>query len=349
MLVVAGLAESYQERRWLPRIRRVTCTAHSDRVRVRLVAGTAPADMEQRVTELAHGFGAPSCRVQVCGPRDVIVEFPRRDLLAAPQEALPVPDDAQHVDLAALPVGRCDDGTGWALRLHGTHVLVTGVTGAGKGSVVWSAIRALLPCLGAGTAQVWAIDPKRMELSFGRSLFTHYADTAETAVELLEHAVAAMQQRAQRYAGTQRTHIATTTDPFVVVVLDEVAFLTAYHPDREIRRRADNAIATLTSQGRSVGFCVLAALQDPRKEVLNLRNLFPDKIALRLDEAAQVDMVLGEDARHRGATAHLITADTPGVAYVRREGSPTPSRVRAAFVSDADITAMAGHAGTGGV
>ncbi|GLU50130.1 FtsK/SpoIIIE domain-containing protein [Nocardiopsis ansamitocini] len=337
VLVVAGLAETYAERQYLPRIRRVTCSQWSDRVRVRLVAGTTPAHFEERVTELAHGFGAPSCRVTTLGARDIVLEFPRRDTLANPIDALPVPEVP---DLDALPVGQREDGTPWLLKLHGTHVLVVGVTGAGKGSVIWSAIRAMLPALADGTAQVWAIDPKRMELSYGRTLFARYADTGESAVTLLETAVTDMQERAERYAGKQRSHTPTVADPFVVVVLDEVAFLTAYHPDRDVRRRAENAIATLTSQGRSVGFTVLAALQDPRKEVMNLRNLFPDKIALRLDEATQVDMVLGEGARDRGANAHLIDPDLPGVAFVRLEGSPVPVRVRAAYVSDDDITAM---------
>ncbi|QVQ50489.1 cell division protein FtsK [Spiractinospora alimapuensis] len=340
VLVVAGLAESYAERRYLPRIRRVRCTDHSDRVRVRLVSGTAPSDVEKRVTELAHGFGAPSCRVEVAGPRDVVLEFPRFDPLADPVDALDVPATASP---AALPIGVREDGGTWWLRLHGTHVLTVGVTGAGKGSVIWSTIRALLPGVDDGSVQIWAIDPKRMELSFGRRLFAHYADTAESAVDLLEQAVADMQGRASRYAGHQRTHRPTKRDPFVVVVVDEVAFLTAYHPDRDIRRRAENAIATLTSQGRSVGFSVLAALQDPRKEVLNLRNLFPDKIALRLDEASQVDMVLGADARERGANAHLIDPALPGVGFVRCEGSPVPLRVRAAFVTDDDIDHMADH------
>ncbi|MBB4933748.1 S-DNA-T family DNA segregation ATPase FtsK/SpoIIIE [Lipingzhangella halophila] len=346
VLVVAGLAESYQERQYLPQIRKVTCTEWADRVRVRLVAGTAPADVENRVVELAHGFAAPSCRVTVAGPRDVVLEFPRRDLLAEPLAALSV---HSPVDLCALPMGLREDGQPWRMRLHGTHVLTVGVTGAGKGSVIWSAIRALLPAIADGTAQVWAIDPKRMELSYGRALFARYADSAESAVGLLETAVNAMQERAARYAGRQRTHTATADDPFVVVILDEVAFLTAYHPDRDIRRRAENAIATLTSQGRSVGFGVLAALQDPRKEVMNLRNLFPDKVALRLDEASQVDMVLGEDARERGANAHLIAPDVPGVAFVRLEGSPAPVRVRAAYVTDDDIAAMVADYGARGL
>jgi S-DNA-T family DNA segregation ATPase FtsK/SpoIIIE len=63
-----------------------------------------------------------------------------------------------------------------------------------------------------------------------------------------------------------------------VVVVDEVAFLTAYQADRKLKERTLAALATLTTQGRAVGYCVVAALQDPRKEVLNIRNLFPDII-----------------------------------------------------------------------
>ena len=129
------------------------------------------------------------------------------------------------------------------------------------------------------------------------------------------------------------------------MLVDELAFLTAYQPDRDLRKRAEAAIATLTSQGRSVGVCVVGALQDPRKDVISLRNLFPTRIALRLDESDQVDMVLGDGARDRGALADEISplpATGAGVGYVRLEGSPDPVRVRAAYVTDDDIRAMAG-------
>jgi DNA segregation ATPase FtsK/SpoIIIE, S-DNA-T family len=141
----------------------------------------------------------------------------------------------------------------------------------------------------------------------------------------------------------QRNHVPTTADPFVLVVVDEVAFLTAYQADRSLKLRISAALATLTTQGRAVGFGVLAALQDPRKDVLSIRNLFPDKIALRLDESEQVDMVLGDGARDRGALADHISPipdQGAGVAYVRLETSPDPIRARAAFVSDTDIRNM---------
>ena len=95
---------------------------------------------------------------------------------------------------------------------------------------------------------------------------------------------------------------------------------------------------------RAVGYCVVAALQDPRKEVLNIRNLFPDKIALRLDEPSQADLVLGDGARDRGAVCDQISAEPAvgaGVGFVRLETDPDPVRVRAAWVSDADIRDMA--------
>ena len=70
---------------------------------------------------------------------------------------------------------------------------------------------------------------------------------------------------------------------------------------------------------------------------MSIRNLFPDRIAMRLDEPEQVDMVLGDGARDRGAAAELISSDPAtgaGVAFVRLESDPDPVRVRAAWVAD---------------
>jgi len=116
-----------------------------------------------------------------------------------------------------------------------------------------------------------------------------------------------------------------------------------YQPDGKLREWALAAIATLATQGRAVGYCVVGALQDPRKDVLTIRNLFPDRIAMRLDEPEQTDTVLGDGSRDRGALADQISADPDlraGIAYVRLEGNPDPVRVRAAWVSDEDFEAM---------
>src|SRR5262249_33841290 len=144
--------------------------------------------------------------------------------------------------------------------------------------------------------------------------------------------------------GRQREHTPTREHPFTVIVVDEVAFLTAYQPDRKMRERIMNALATLTTQGRAAGYSVVAALQDPRKDVLAIRNLVPDRIAMRLDEPEQVDMVLGDGARDRGAACELISTNPAvgaGVAFVCLEADPDPVRVRAGWVTDTDIREMA--------
>jgi S-DNA-T family DNA segregation ATPase FtsK/SpoIIIE len=359
VMVMSGLAFYRNAREYLPTVLRVEVTKSTDRVLVKMLSGQAPAIWQDHVANLAHGFGSTSFRVRTAKrpgrlrknapgsgdwPGHIWLEFVRQDALAEPLPALPVASAGEEVDLRRLPVGRCEDSSPWLLRLLGTHVLIAGATGAGKGSVLWSLIRAMLPAMRVGLVQVWGIDPKRMELAFGRPIFNRYSDDPGGGmVELLESAVSEMSKRAARFGGVTRTFLASIADPFIVVMVDELAFLTAYCPERDLRRRADAALATLTSQGRSVGICVVGALQDPRKDVINIRNLFPTRIALRLDESEQVDMVLGDGAYDRGALADQISPIPEvgaGVGYVRLEDSPDPVRVRAGFVSDIDIAAM---------
>ncbi|MGI5324835.1 FtsK/SpoIIIE domain-containing protein [Actinomadura nitritigenes] len=347
VLVTAGLTKTHKGREYLPSLVRVRCGPTSDRVLVKMLKGQAPDAWERVAVNLAHGFGATLVRVREGDrPGRIWLEFVRKDALAVPIPALPVPD-AADVDLRALEIGRTEDGSPWRLRLLGTHVLIAGATGAGKGSVIWSTVRALLPLMLAGLVEVWAVDPKRMELSFGRPLFERYGrysdDPKGGMVELLEAAAEDMNARAEQFAGVTRSFTPTHEHPFRVVIVDELAFLTAYCPERDLRKRAESALAVLTSQGRSVGYCVIGAQQDARKEVNNLRNLFPDRIALRLDEDEQVDMVLGDGARDRGALADQISSVPEigaGVGFVRLETVPDPVRVRAAYVSDDDIRDM---------
>src|SRR5690606_38417192 len=164
-------------------------------------------------------------RVQVARAGRLVLTFPRREPLAAPLAAVPVPVTPE---VGPVEVGICEDGTPYRLKVHGTHVLIAGATGSGKGSWLWSTIRGLLPAMRAGLVQIWALDPKRMELSFGRPLFgSHYAADPKECADLLDEAVKVMQERAGRFAGLQRSHVPTTADPFILVIVDEVAFLTA--------------------------------------------------------------------------------------------------------------------------
>ena len=155
-----------------------------------------------------------------------------------------------------------------------------------------------------GLVQLHGIDLKGgMELSMGRPLFTRYAQSAEYAVALLADDARSLQERAERLSGRTRQHTPDATEPLVVIVIDELAALIAYQPDRELTRRAEAALAQILSQGRSVGFLIFAFLQDPRKETIRMRHLFVQAIGLRLRDREEVAVVLGEVRSHMGPSA----------------------------------------------
>ncbi len=140
VMTIARLAVVYRSRVLVPVLGKVTCTGCTDLVQVRLVSGQCPADYASRTENLAYGFGVFLCRVRTARPGWLTLELVRRDALAATIPAFPAP---AAPDLRALPVGRREDGTIWSIGLGGTHLLIAGATGAGKGSILWGLIRAL--------------------------------------------------------------------------------------------------------------------------------------------------------------------------------------------------------------
>ncbi|RZU50815.1 S-DNA-T family DNA segregation ATPase FtsK/SpoIIIE [Krasilnikovia cinnamomea] len=340
-MVTAKLAVSYDRHIVIPVLKRVRCQAGADRVLVRMVTGQIPDDFAKASERLAHTFGVRQVKA-IPGPAfgTVVLVLLRGDALHRTIAPLPV---AAVPDFTALPMGLCEDGTVYMLRLFGTQVLIVGATGSGKGSVIWSFIRALAAGVSTGLVELWGIDPKGgMELGMGRPLFTRFAthNFAQMA-ELLEEAAQLAQARAARLAGETRQHQPTQAEPLIVLVIDELANLTHYLTERQLKDRIKAALGIVLSQGRAVGVHVIAAIQDPRKEVLPARGLFPTRIALRLSEAAEVDLVAGDGMRDRGALCDRIPQSQPGVGYVALEGDPTPMRVRFSYLTDKQIKQMA--------
>ncbi|MFI9550886.1 FtsK/SpoIIIE domain-containing protein [Nonomuraea endophytica] len=339
-LTVAGLAARVQGRAYVPELVGVRSDAYADRVTVKMLRGQSDELWAERSRHLAHAFGSSACQVRVRKPGLLALALRRVDPLAAVVGLRPV---SLVPSVGPVEIGLDEHGNVFRLALHGAHWLIAGATGAGKGSWLWLIVRGLLAGVEAGLVELHALDPKRMELSFGRGLFARYASKPEQCADLLEWLVERMQERADRYAGVRRNHVATVDEPMVVILADEIAYLTAYWPDRDVRKRVLAALATLCTQGRSVGFVVVAALQDPRADILSIRELFPMRVCLRVKTAAQVDMVLGDGMRDAGALADKIPyhphnpSMSGGIGYVVDESGGEPLRVRAAWVSDDEI------------
>jgi S-DNA-T family DNA segregation ATPase FtsK/SpoIIIE len=326
----------------LVKLRRVDVAPGTDRLLLALPAGAEPDDLTRQADALAHGLGALTVRVRPARPGRVWLDVVRRDTLTTPVPPLPVPaartPEQVEALLAGVPVGRCEDHTPWRLRLSGTHVLVAGATGAGKGSVQWATVRGLTAAVTARLVEVVVFDPKGgMEFAPGAPLFAAlHTDDVTSMADALDDLVGEMDARAKALAGHTRRHTPAPGSPHRVVVIDELATLVAL-ADPKTTRRIENALGLLLSKARATGITVLASVIDPAKDVIRWRNLFPTRVALRLDEATQVDMVLGPGARDRGAHADTIPLTTPGVGYVRLDTDPAPTRVRASLIDDAAI------------
>ncbi len=140
-------------------------------------------------------------------------------------------------------------------------------------------------------------------------------------------------------AGETRSHTPCTADPLVVLLIDELAVLTAYMTDGALKKQVAASLSRILSKGRAVGIVVAAFMQDPRKEILPMRGLFTQTVALRLRSRDEVTMVLGDGMADR-APAHRISPNEPGTGYVMNEDGSTV-RVRADYWPDSLIRSVA--------
>lgn len=331
-----------RDRTLTPRLRSVRIGKHTDTVDLRVVTGQSVNDWQKRRHELAAAWRADRLAIRATAPGEVRITITRDDVLAQP---IPLPRRAPtaNVNPVAVAVGITDTHRWWRLPVLGHHLLVSGATGSGKGSVLWSVIAGLAPAVKTGQVRLCVIDPKGgMELGAGAALFTAFShDAADSTLALLRNLVAVMHARANRLRGHTRLHTPTPSEPLFVVIIDEMAALTAYVTDRKTRTEIEHLLGLLLSQGRAVGISLIAAIQDPSKDTLPVRQLFTVRIGLRLTEASQTAMVLGQGARDAGAECDLIPDTAPGVGYVMIDGTAEPERVRAFNVTDGDIADLA--------
>jgi S-DNA-T family DNA segregation ATPase FtsK/SpoIIIE len=124
--------------------------------------------------------------------------------------------------------------------------------------------------------------------------------------------------------------------PLELVEFDEIGALTRY-TDRKTRDAITEKVALLTTQGRALGFTVRGYVQEPTKDTVPVRELFPRRVCLRVSAKSHVGMVLGEQAYERGAWANRINESEAGTGYVFGEGIREPLRVRAGWVPDETI------------
>ncbi len=328
----------------VPRVVRVRAVTPSiDTMRVRLVPGQDLKTWVERLPALADALGVHQVAVTRHRPGVLALIIERRMPFTYVVPATRIPETAVEVDLMAIVIGEDEYGRPYLLRLRGKHFLGVGSTGSGKSGLMWNPLRALGPMIRDRLVRVWMIDLKGgMETASARPLFHRWARTGPDAVTMLTEFRDAMTARQDTLRGAgQRRSTITVDTPFELLVIDELAMATAYG-DRALVREALRLLAEILTQGRANDFSVMAYVQEPSKDVVEVRDLFTTKACLGVTAAVHVDMALGDGARDKGALADEIPGDEPhaGIGFAIAPGSRLPVRFRAGLVTDADIAEL---------
>lgn len=327
-----GVGEESIEKWRDPRLKRVKTSRHSVTLKVRTRRGQALADLEAFAPKLAATYSADAYRVYPAKRRagsTVMFELVMRDLIKTPAVAA-MPDPRMQTETVRL--GRRQSGKPFDLQIEQRHTVAVGASGSGKGSILWGVVGSLAPSIAVDAVRAYGIDLKGgMELTMGAPLFTKIAVTGEQAVEMLRDFVAIADARTEELRGYSRNHKPGPGDPLYLLVIDELASLTAY-AENETKKEAERLLKRLLSIGRAVGVVVVAFVQDPRKEVIDMRGLFTQTIALRLRSVMETNMVLG-DGMAPFAPAHRILKGAQGTAWIIDEDGST-DRIRADYWSD---------------
>ncbi|MEU8631137.1 FtsK/SpoIIIE domain-containing protein [Amycolatopsis sp. NPDC048633] len=346
----ASQATAQQSGVQIPKVLGVRSGPSWDEVRVQLVPGQKPEDFDEAARALASARNVARCQVRELKPNVVSVDFQRRDQLAALVHSPALPEGQSAVDLRKVWAGRTEYGHDWRVPLlgSGAHCLTAGASGAGKNSVMWCPLVAAAPAIRSGLVRMSGIDPKGMELAYGRGIFARYAVSGKDALEVLDGLVEEMESRKREFAGRVRSIPLSTEYPLELLEFDEIGALTKY-TDRKTREQIVERVALLNTQGRALNISVRGYVQEPTKDTVPVRELFTRRVCLRVTSKTHVGMVLGDGAYERGAWANRIGDSEAGVGFVWGEGIREPLRIRAGWVSDETVKALEQYVTNGGV
>ncbi|MEU7634401.1 FtsK/SpoIIIE domain-containing protein, partial [Nocardia sp. NPDC049220] len=209
----------------VPRVLKRSARGETLTLKVRVQRGLTPDAITRALPAIATTANALAWSARTVAPGTVVIALTMRDALALPITA----GFPELVLVDELPIGRKVDGSTWRLGLLGRHTLVVGASGSGKGSIFWGIAANLGPAVNAGLVKLWGIDLKRgLEVRVGEGLFHAVADNPSAAIAALKAVLRVIDERGAAMAGKSRLHKPSKGAPLHVVMVDEVAVLTAY-------------------------------------------------------------------------------------------------------------------------
>lgn len=222
------------------------------------------------------------------------------------------------------------------------HLLVIGESDSGKGSVLANLLVQVEPFAQAGLVRLYGIDLKAMELTMSRAMFQTVATDVKSATELVSSFRNAMNQRAQDMAGNARVHTPTLDSPRNILVIDELAEL--FRQDAKVSKQFQHDLTSILGMGRATGNLLWGFSQNPRKEVIPIRDDFNGQmIAMRMGET-EAKMVLPSAALRVGAAPWAISAVSPGTGWLWNSAVKRAQLFRVNWIDDETLQELSATA-----
>jgi len=224
------------------------------------------------------------------------------------------------------------------------NLLIAGEPGAGKSGLI--NIAAATAALSDQTRLV-LLDAKYVELGPWQPIADAFVGyDIDAAISVLKRLLTVARNRylwilAHRRRKVDRDDFLTT----IVTIIDELAMYSTVLGSKAQQEEFEGLLRGLVSLGRACGMPVIAATQRTSWDIIpaSLRDLFGYRCAFRCTTNGSSDVILGQGWADLGYSATDIDPDNRGAAWLLAEGG-IPRRIKAAWLSDDDIYAIADYA-----
>ena len=243
-----------------------------------------------------------------------------------------------------IHVGSDEFGQPFYIRLIYKNLLAAGEPGGGKSGLLNTL--AAHAALSTGSRNV-LFDAKQVELGMWDDIADEFVgpDLGRAIITLLR----LQKVMDNRYAWL-RAHRRRKIEPadglsVITSIFDEIAVFSTVLGTEQEQRQFVSLLRDLVARGRAAAMPVIAATQRPSVDIIpkSLRDLFGYRAAFRCTSTGSSDIILGDGWSSAGITATSILPANQGEALLIAEGG-IPQRIKVAYLSDTDITALANHA-----
>src|SRR5690348_7054888 len=241
-------------------------------------------------------------------------------------------------------LGRDEYGQPVYVDLAERNMLLGGEPGAGKSSGL-----NLITAHGALSCdcKLILVDGKQVELGPWRGCADGFiGPSLSDAIAAFEAFQATMNTRYDTLLATGRRKITRADGEYVyLIIIDEYAYFSATVGSKGDREKFAGLTRDLVARGRAAGVIIILATQRPSHQVIDpsMRDLFGYRWAFRCTTDSSSDTVLGHGWAGQGYSAATIDPLARGVSWLLAE-TGIPRRVKAAYLSDADIAHLAAYA-----